>query len=222
MKVTIYDMQLSVYNKTDNVLYLDKEVSFAYLNGIPTCLFTNASYTNSATQNQGTSMNMGGLARALGVKGAAGSIMSGIDVSGGTSQGSSTTYYEQKIVTIAPKSAYIAYQWLNCAIILTQKGVIKGKYIFPYTPEKTKFQEGMVFNFSDETSPLHLMGVIRYSEDPEMQNSIQVTVSKYMSDIVVGSSQGIDESPQCAPYREQDFQWFDYWGGSVTLKAKSR
>ncbi|MCD8303937.1 MAG: hypothetical protein LUC86_03820 [Prevotellaceae bacterium] len=207
--VVIYGMQLVIYNKTDHVIYLDKEASFAYLNGVPTSLFTNASYTNSKTKGGGASANLGGLASALGVKGPIGSVLGGVNVGGGVSYGSSTTYYEQKIVAIAPTSAYIAYRWESVVDILTEKGVINRRYIFPYTYHKTKFKKGLSWHFEDNTSPLCLMGVINYYNDQELQSPTQASVSKYMSDIVIGSYKGINSSPQCAPYKGQECRWFE-------------
>lgn len=146
VKVSIYQNQLVVYNKTDHVIYLDKETSFAYLNDVPTCLFTNASYTNSTSQGTDTNVNLGGIARALGMGGAAGSIMSGVNVGGNQTQGSSTTVYEQPIVTIAPQSAYTAYNWGAARYVSRTLGVTSQSwkaYIDPETKAKITFKKGM-------------------------------------------------------------------------------
>ncbi|MCD8284836.1 MAG: hypothetical protein LUB62_01240 [Prevotellaceae bacterium] len=207
--VVIYGMQLVVYNKTDQVIYLDKQLSYAYLNSAPTCLFTNATYTNTTSASQGASVNLGAVARGMGVKGGLGSMLNGVNVGGGVTQGSATTYYEQRIATIAPKSAYVAYNWANCKSLLKRLNVISGKYIYPTTSAKTKLKKGLSWHFSDSTSPINLRGVICYSEDENFSNPTQITVSNYLSEIVVGSYKGINASPQCEPYKDQDYQKFN-------------
>ncbi|MCD8296443.1 MAG: hypothetical protein LUC88_02615 [Prevotella sp.] len=222
--VLIYDMHLCIYNKTDKVIYLDRALSFAYENGAAICLFSNSAYTEGQTTSSGASVNLGGVANALGIHGAAGSILSGTNVGGGTSNQSSTTYYEQRIVTIAPQSLYSAYTWTTeIQNVLMNKGFINGSsYIDPITKSKTKLKKGESWHYDESTSPLEFKGVINYSMDEDFSNPIQATVSKFVSDLVIGSSSEIDNSPECVPYKNQDFCSFTYGGLYNTAYQKAR
>ncbi len=215
--VTIFNMQLIVRNKTDHVIYLDKETSFAYLNDAATCLFSNAAYTSSSSQGSNTNVNLGGVARAMGVGGGLGALMSGIDVGGNQSQGSATTTYEQKIITIAPQSAYILYDWTAqykgssyypFMRLLYKMNLINSgynTYIDPYTKEKTKFKKGQTWQYKAyENSPLRLKGVINYYESQDSQEPTQAMVSNYLSNIIV-DEKTIEEATLCAPYKEWDY-----------------
>ncbi len=215
--VTIFGMQLIIRNKTDHVIYLDKETSFAYLNDAATCLFSNAVYTSSKSQGSNSNVNLGGVARAMGVGGGLGALMSGIDVGGNQTQGSSTTTYEQKIVTIAPQSAYAVYSWVepskdaayNFKVFLYKNHIINASfnaYIDPYTQEKTKFKKGQTWQYKEYVnSPLRLKGVINYYESQDAQEPIQAMVNNYVSNIIVDEKE-IKDATLCAPYKEWDYK----------------
>ncbi len=213
VKVAVSGMQVVVYNKTDHVIYLNKETSFAYLNDAATCLFTNASYTTSSSQGSNTNVNLGGVARAMGVGGGLGALMSGIDVGGNQTQGSSTTTYEQKIVTIAPQSAYVAYEWEDCLALLIQADIIYGDfwagkpaYIDPVTRDKTIFKSGVNVQYNDyNQSPLRLKAVINYYDTQDAEQSTQMTSEGYLSNIIV-DKKNINKAKLCAPYKE-----LPYW-----------
>lgn len=102
---------LTVWNKTDRVIYIDKGSSFVYVNNKAQSLFSNSSYSSGSGSLGGASVNLGGVASALGIGGAAGSILGGVSVGGGRSSQSSTTVYEQRVMAIAPKAAYELHKW---------------------------------------------------------------------------------------------------------------
>ncbi len=207
--------QLCIYNKTDKVIYFDRASSFAYKNGLPTCIYNNTSYTEGKTKGHGGSVNLGGIANVIGIHGAAGTILNGVNVGGGISNEYSTTYYEQKIVAIAPHSVCYAYKWefdpewdLYIRGLTTITAFSKASYIDPITKIKTKFKKGQNWHYDESSTPLKLEGVINYSLNQDLSDPIQATVRNYISDLVIGSYKGIDKSPQCIPYRNQDYVSF--------------
>ncbi|MBR1687292.1 MAG: hypothetical protein IJ710_02035 [Prevotella sp.] len=219
--------QLAIYNKTDNVVYVDKENSFVYTNGIPQNLFGNTSQTTGSMSGSGASLNLGGVANALGIGGAAGSILGGVTVGGNSGQVNTTTVYEKRILTLAPKSGAILYTWEHTVELETMMGVSSipgyaGKFIDQRTGEKIKMQKGMVRNYQRETSPLQLKGIVKYALEEAFAAPTQVTVDNFLSDIVIDSYKGIKNPneylPYCIPYKDKQcyrFQAGTPWAGTA-------
>lgn len=221
--------QLAVYNKTDNIIYVDKANSFAYTNGQPETLFKNSSHTTTKTKGKGGSLNFGGVAGALGISGVAGGVLQGTTVGGGTSVQSGTTVYEQRIIAIAPKSAEILYTYSIMEnlrqdyITIGKYGDVgdmvvgyKGKFINPYNGKGEKFQKGMSRHYEENATPLDLKGVVKYSTDENFSSSELAQVSLYISDIVIDSYKGVNNPnrylPYCQPYNGKQYYSFKTGG----------
>ncbi len=162
---------LAVVNKTDHVIYIDKGSSFVYKNGQATCLFSNSSYSSGTGSAGGASVNLGGVASALGVGGAVGTILGGVNVGGGRSSQSSTTYYEQRVMALAPKAAYTLYTWAN-----------PSSYVSLPNPKPRK--KGRTWSFERHNTPYVIEALLRYSADESFSSVQEVTVSDYISDVV--------------------------------------
>lgn len=214
-------LKFVIYNKTDNVIYVDKENSFAYINDTPTTLFQNSSYTTGTGSESGASVNLGGIANALGIGGPAGSILGGVNVGGGTSNMNSTTTYEKRILSVAPKSLAVLYDFGSCQYTLEEIGYLdtkrdetgfytigeRGFYIDPYTKRKTKFKKGMSMTFDASNSPARYKGVVKYSLSEDFKESNLVTTDNYMCALVIDSYKGVAKYgltplPYCAPYQK--------------------
>ncbi|MCD8305167.1 MAG: hypothetical protein LUC49_00675 [Prevotella sp.] len=213
--VLIINRELIIRNKTNHIIYLNKETSFAYLNDVPTCLFSNAITTTSTSQGSGTNVNLGGVARAMGVGGGLGALMSGIDVGSNQTQGSSTTIVEQKIVTIAPQSAYSVYFFGNIRNIVRDVGAVSHRlqtYIDPKTKAETKLKKGAAWQFNDYSeSPVRLKGIINYFADENAPETVQVTVSNYVSNIIV-DEMDVNKAQLIVPYEGREWQAFNFYG----------
>ena len=171
--------QLAVYNKTANVIYLDKGNSFAYKNSEPVCLFQNTSYTSGKSNESGASINLGGVASALGIGGAIGTIASGVNVGGGSSIQNATTTYEQRVLAIAPHASYVIYNWaINRSDI---------KFNIP----KSQRKKGNNWTFEEYSSPCVLESVLKYSTREDFAQSEQITMSTFVGAIVVDSYKGV-------------------------------
>lgn len=207
------------YNKTDKVIYVDKENSFAYINDTPTNLFQNSSYTTGNGTEKGASVNLGGIANALGINGPIGSILGGVNVGGGVSNMNSTTTYEKRILSVAPKSLAVLYDFGSCQSVLeeikflnTQRDYVetwgvRGYFINPYTKGKTKFKKGMSMTFDASNSPARYKGVVKYSLSEDFKESNLVTTDNYICALVIDSYKGVAKYgmtslPYCAPYQQ--------------------
>ena len=105
-------LQLIMYNKSDKIIYVDKTNSFKYTgSATPQLLFRNSSTTETQVKGKQRSVNLGVVSDVLGIGGTAGAILSGTNVGGNRGTESSSTIYEDKIYTIAPKSSYELMAW---------------------------------------------------------------------------------------------------------------
>lgn len=104
-----YDLAYHYYticikNKTNRPIYIDKGNCFRVDNsGGSLCYFDISEQTSVSQGNvHGASVGLGSVAGALGVGGVAGSLAGGIAIGGGKSLSSTTTYLEQRVITIPP------------------------------------------------------------------------------------------------------------------------
>lgn len=107
------NINVIVYNKTDEIMTIDQTKSF-FVNSTgksqsyydPT--IRTISQTNSHSTSGGASVNLGSVANLLGVGGALGSALYGVNVGGGSSSGTSVTEVtqmaDQPTVSLAPRS----------------------------------------------------------------------------------------------------------------------
>lgn len=214
---------LLVLNKTDKVVYIDKENSFAYLNDNPTTLFSNSAQTSSQTNSQGASVNLGSVAGAFGVGGTVGSLLNGINVGGSSGTINGNIIYEKRVVSVAPKAAIVIYSWDDCASLLTNSKIIientagTSKFINP-GGSKQKFKVGLSRHYDAYNSPVRLKGVVKYSTSEDFADAKLVNTENYLKDIIIdskkGVSKGLDFAPYTTPYLSQPCMQF--MSGSLT------
>lgn len=171
--------QLAVYNKTANVIYLDKGNSFVYKNNEPVCLFQNSSYTSGKSSESGATVNLGSVASALGIGGVIGTIASGVNVGGGNSIQNATTTYEQRVLAIAPNASYVIYNWTI------------SEYDIRFSIPKSQRKKGNNWTFEEYNSPCVLKTVLKYSTREDFAQSEQITMSTFVGAIVVDSYKGV-------------------------------
>lgn len=228
-------MKVAIQNKTSEIIYIDKANSFVYINGTPVSLFKNSAHTTNVSETSGTSFNMGGVARALGLGGALGALMGATTVGGATTTSDATIIYEQRILAIAPHSAEIMY---TCGVSLSpniiDEGVeggrltnlrwgSDGKFIDPHTGRVDKFRIGMSRNYNQTTTPFELKFVTTYSTEESFQNKQLASINHYISDIVIDKRKGVKKMmkgqqiylPYCAPYLAQGLECYKFTTGSA-------
>ena len=98
---------INLKNKTNKVIYIDKGNCFRIdENGESFCYFENDEQKTITTGgNHGINIGMGGITNAIGVGGAIGQIAHGVSVGGGKFNQESTTYLEQRVITIPPNGS---------------------------------------------------------------------------------------------------------------------
>ena len=103
---SIIGHHIKVRNKTDRPVYIDLASCYRIMNGgYAAPYYTNSVYSETNGASRGASLNLGAVAGALGIGGAAGTIAGGVSVGGGTSRSIGISTVEQQIITIPPFSS---------------------------------------------------------------------------------------------------------------------
>lgn len=194
--------KLVIYNKTGNVIYVDKENTFAYVNNNPDNLFKNQVQTTQHSTNSGASVNLGSVASALGIGGALGTLANGVNVGGGNGNTSGTYTYEKRILSVAPGATAILYEWntvenLKNARYIKESGWLGSNGYF-LSPHKEIYKKGMQRHFSTGDTPLYYKAVVRYSTQENFETFQQATIDNYLVHIVIDSYKGVKDNQ----YRE--------------------
>ena len=95
---------INIKNKTDKTIYIDRGNCFRILNdGTFYCYYEPTEQTTvNMGGGHGISLGLGSVAGALGIGGAVGQLAGGISVGSGTSHSVSTTYLQERIISIPP------------------------------------------------------------------------------------------------------------------------
>ncbi len=104
-------LEVTVFNKTDHVMTIDQTKSFVVNSDGTSMSFYDptvrvTSETSSSSSTNGASVNLGAIAGAVGVGGRVGTLLSGVNVGGANTDGSSTTqttyFSDQPQISIGP------------------------------------------------------------------------------------------------------------------------
>lgn len=103
---TVRRYLLKLTNKTDKTIYVDKGNCFRISSDGKAYNYYDTSVHTAATigGGSGATMNVGAVAGVLGIGGVVGQLADGLNVGGGTQHSVSTTYNQQRILSIPPHS----------------------------------------------------------------------------------------------------------------------
>ena len=228
-------IHIGIINKTQKIIYIDKANSFIYLNGTPISLFSNSVTTTGVTDSKGHSVNLGGIARGLGIGGPLAAGLGAINVGGGTSVQNATTIYEQRILAIAPLSTEVLYSIGSLRYKFDSSIMYAGEkpsfgdlsagqhgyFVNKTTGKRERFKKGDSCHYLPETSPLVAKAAITYSTNEQFTESSLITVSHYISDVVIDSKKGARNNkraanaylPYCAPYFAKEMDCIKFISG---------
>ncbi|MBP3788462.1 MAG: hypothetical protein J6I52_02450 [Prevotella sp.] len=96
---------VSVKNKTKNTIYLDLGNTFFIRGEQAEAYYIPTANSSTSGTSSGVGVNMGAVAGAMGIGGAAGKLASGINVGRGSSQYNTTITYSQRVIAIPPMSS---------------------------------------------------------------------------------------------------------------------
>ena len=224
VKVYIQNSEIFVSNKTDNILYVDKQNSFAVVNDLYYNMFNNQITTIGSTYTYGVSTNLSAI----------NSNLSGITIGGSSGVYNQTTTVEKRIIAIPPKVTTRVWWFANPFQIMVNIGRIRAyhinpaglwdrsRYVEPSTGKYIKLTKGFARTFDLKTSPIRLKVLIKYSLTEDMKASKEVSTSEnYLKAFVADSYKGwqnytAENLPYCRSFMADTDNyrcWFRYKEG---------
>lgn len=225
-----YDLAYRYYticikNKTDRPIYIDKGNCFRVDNTGGSLCYFDISEQTSVTQGSGSgaSVGLGGIAGALGVGGVVGSMAGGVAIGGGRSFSSSTTYIEQRVITVPPHGTknLTEEKWVQTknggffspdswkriekaeTFYFTLKGNDNKQYWWgpsEYIPssffglKKKSINCGEVITYNEMTSPWTRTYSLCYSTDEYFSSYSILSFKLYVHEIIGSQTSGIKEN----------------------------
>ena len=169
---------IMIKNKTDKFLYIDKANCFRVS---PT---ENFCYYNSGTQvssnhgsGMGASVNLGGIANAIGIGGTAGTIANGINVGGAKNQSTTKTYGQQRVIVLPPHQqiSLAEDKWIE-----KQQLERDEYYAFTTMP---KIHKGETLFFDNQNSIFTINYVICYSNNQNFTEYSTMNFQLYLKQV---------------------------------------
>lgn len=170
---------IEITNKTNGVIYIDKGNSFRSIDNIAAPFYDTKVVSVSSGSSSGASLGLGAVAGALGIGGTIGQLASGVSVGGGSSSSVTTTYSQQRILSIPPYgSAYIS----------ELKGVNNeetgGEYFIIKKYKGSPVKRGQSMEFGIDNSPCKYRYFVTYSKWQDFKNYSYVDASLYVKYVV--------------------------------------
>lgn len=190
-------LQVTVTNKGNRTVYIDLGSSFFIRMGQTQCYYVPSSTSVSSSTSSGAGLNIGAVTGALGIGGVVGTIASGLSVGGGSTNGSTTVTYAQRIITIPPRSTVnLEAQWLFGS---TEREVMPGLsygkwrgyqgrchsvFCFPKDAPEGPLMTGQHLVYSEASSPFRVSALVAYSFSEDGNASRTLSAHLYLKDLV--------------------------------------
>ena len=176
-------VQMVAYNKSDTIVYIDKESSFAYTNNVPVSLYLNKIVTKRTIDAWGLYNT--------------GLFLNNLSISGVSS---AETFIEKSVIPIAPHWMTILHEWACDDIILKDNVIKEIKQAIKQGKEGIEFPK----KYDEKNTPMAIKAITKYSLDKDLRATKQITISNYIEDIVIDDVAGVKDSnitPQnCKPF----------------------
>ena len=192
---------IELTNKTDKLLYIDLVNSFRIgIGGKSESYYSHESKTVSNSSSSGIGLNLGAVTGALGIGGAIGTLAGGTIVGGGSQGGVSTTYTNNRILTIAPHSKQFLSEYKEVNVKGGKWECLSDIEHYEFTFGKRGIvKKNNVVALSEKDSPYKAGHIITYSSDINFSKYSTLKVNLYVRNII-------------------GCQWYNYgmsdWGGN--------
>lgn len=192
---------ISIRNKTDRTIYIDKGNCFRLYNNGKYYIYYNDSEQTTVNdgRSSGVSVGIGSIAGVLGIGGAIGELANGVNIGGGSSYSVSTTYSSTRIIAVPPHANVnlTEEKWIK-----TRKGSLindsKYKQIeaaetFERIESEIKIKRGLVkfgesLVYNEINSPWKREYIITYSHDSNFSVHSTMRTELYLHQIIGCSS----------------------------------
>lgn len=188
-------MEVVIQNLRSQTIYIDLGNSFFIRNGEASPYYIPSATSSTVTSGTGTSVNLGAVAGAVGIGGAAGKLAGGVNVGGGTSHGTTNIVYSLRVIAIPPRSS---------KTLEYQQFFPGGSSFGPFTTvqhykndydvksrQQFKLKWGQKRLWSEDNSPLTFGVFVAYSFDENCQQTQNVHADFYLKSVMgVGYNMG--------------------------------
>ena len=120
--------------------------------------------------------------------------------------GSLNSVTQENALMIAPESKRVLCTWKNLNTMFVKSLIqpdgfqSRGRFIDPTTGNKERFEKGLSRKYTKEQTPFTVRGVIKYSTNKELKSATKVTVSNYITDIIIDSYKGVKNPNYALPH----------------------
>lgn len=190
-------IRFNVRNKGSKTLYLDLGNSFYVRFGQASCFYTPSSTTTTTSSSGGAGVNLGAVAGAIGIGGAAGTLASGVTVGGGSTSGTSSTTYAQRVVAVPPMSTialtpqYIfgnekkeladGWEYIQWHSHYSYEFIINMN--FAKDSSEGEMLVGDHYEYQETTSPMQWSFIVAYSETEDCAHEKSLASYFYLKDL---------------------------------------
>ena len=180
-------LSVTLKNKTQRTIYIDLGNSFFTSEEVAEAYYVPQVTSTSTSKNTGVSVNAGAVAGALGVGGVIGTLANGVNVGGGTTHGTSTSTFSQRIVAIPPMSVIeLAPKYFVNRAKMFDNGIefeITDHYnsIKQHNNKNSYLTIGSEKDYTPENSILHFANYITYSFTETIDSPTSLNANFYVS-----------------------------------------
>lgn len=204
---------IQVTNKSDNIIYVDLANTFRiYTDGTSKNFYDSETTTITNGTNSGVGVNLGGAATILGAGLPLRLAASSVSIAGGRQSSISTTYTNQRILSIPPHSQKILFEYeevrTNKSIVLPEYKILSDLEIYAFdfpSLKRGQLKEEEYISYSETETPYTAQYYITYSTSPDFLSYTHLYAKLYTRYIV-----GADIS---------DYE-SNFWGNGITKKQK--
>ena len=177
---------IELTNKTDKVLNIDLVNSFRIgVDGKSESYYSQKSTTVSNTNSSGAGLNLGAVTGALGIGGAIGTLAGGATIGGGSQGGVSTTYTNNRFLTIAPHSKQLLSEYKEVKVKGQKWECLSDIEHYEFRFGKRGIvKKNNVVAFSEKDSPYTAGHLITYSTDMTFSKYSTLKINLYVRNIV--------------------------------------
>lgn len=189
-------IQFKIKNKSTRTIYLDLGNTFYTMLGQPVCYYVPTSTTTSSSSSSGGSVNLGAVAGAAGIGGTLGTLAGGVNVGGGTTSGTSSTTFSQRVIAIPPMSTKALEPQSMYGLVekYLGQGLRVSRYYHLYVyllginfskdDAVGPMKEGDQYSYLPESSPMNFSFMLSYSLSENCQKEKSMTVHYYLKDLI--------------------------------------
>lgn len=180
-------LAVTLKNKTQRTIYIDLGNSFFTSEEVAEAYYVPQVTSTTTSKSTGVSVNAGAVAGALGVGGALGTLASGVNVGGGTTHGTSTSTFSQRVVAIPPMSVIeLAPKYFVNRQKMFDNGIefeITSHYncIKQHNKKNSFLTIGSEKEYTPDNSILHFSNYITYSFSEAIDSPTSLNASFYVS-----------------------------------------